>query len=126
MPAYYHIDPLIGCIMVTLEGVVTDADLLIGQRQMHSDELFRGSYPRLVDATNVTRLAVTAETVRSIAKYAVAHGLSRAALVADSDVTYAIMRMYEGYAYGADCYVSRNMHEALAWLTKQPHAAADA
>jgi hypothetical protein len=34
---------------------------------MSSDPLFKGRYPRLVDATEVTEYAVSADTVRAMA-----------------------------------------------------------
>ena len=65
MPASYHISPLIACIIVRLEDSVSDHDLIEGQRRMFSDPLFKGHYSRLVDATEVTEFAVSAETVRA-------------------------------------------------------------
>ena len=60
MPVSYHISPVIACIIVRLEGSVSDDALLERQQQMFSDPLFRGSYSRLVDATEVTEFAVSA------------------------------------------------------------------
>ena len=63
MPASYHISRVISCIITRLEDSVIDDDLLEGQRRMFSDPLFKGHYSRLVDATEVTEFAVSAETV---------------------------------------------------------------
>src|SRR3954452_23561768 len=99
MPASYHISPAIACIIVRLEGAVTDDDLIEGQRRMFSDSLFQGHYSRLVDATDVTEFAVSADTVRSVAKSAVERGLRKAALVSNhKDLVYGLMRMYQAYA----------------------------
>src|SRR5688572_7479725 len=96
MPASYHISPMIACIIVRLEGSITDNDLLEEQRRMFSDLLFKGHYSRLVDATEVTQFAVSAETVRALATAAVERGLRKAALVSnDTDLVYALMRAYE-------------------------------
>ena len=120
MPASYHISPLISCIIVRLEDRVSDDDLLEGQRRMFSDPLFKGHYSRLVDATEVTEFAVSAETVRAVATAAVEQGLRRAALVSnDTDLVYALMRMYEEQASPpAEVAVYYNMQEALQWLAK--------
>ena len=120
MPVSYRIDPSLECIFVTLQGIITDEDLIKGQQSMFRDALFEGRYSRLVVAMEVTKLVVTADTVRSVAKAAVDRGLRKAALVANSEVTYGVMRMYEGYAIDADCFVSRDANEALAWLLGRP------
>jgi SpoIIAA-like len=116
VPASYQIEPQLECIFVTLQGTVTDEDLIEAQRRMFSEELFQGRYARLIDATNVTRLLVTAGMVRAVSKAAVERGVRKAALVASSDVMYGMMRMYEGYASEAECQVFRNTDEALGWL----------
>ena len=96
MPVSYHISPLIGCIIVRLEGSINDRDLIEEQRRMFSDPLFKGYYSRLVDATEVTEFAVSAEAVRALATAAVERGLRKAALVSnDTDLVYGLMRMYE-------------------------------
>ena len=120
MPVSYHISPLIACIIIKLEGRVTDKELLEGQHRMFSDPLFRGNYSRLVDATEVTDFAVSAETVRVMATAAVERDLRKVALISnDSDVVYALMRMYEAYASPpAEVAVYRNMQDGLQWLAR--------
>ena len=120
MPVSYHISPLIACVIVRLEGSVTDNDLLEGQQQMFSDPLFKGHYSRLVDATEVKMLHVSGETVRTVANIAVERGLRKAALISnDSNVVYGLMRMYEGYASPpADVAVYDSMQQGLQWLAK--------
>jgi hypothetical protein len=116
MPARYHIETSRRCIFVTLEGIVTDQELLEGQHNMFNEPLFVGSYSRLVDARTVTKLLVTANCVRRLAKEAITKGVRRVSLVANTDLVYAMMRMYEGYAFEAECFVSRDWDAAVAWL----------
>ena len=120
MPASYHISLKISCIIVRLEGIVTDSDLIEGQQRMFSDPLFDGRYARLVDATDVTKFDVSADTVLAVATAAVDRGLRKAALISNkTDVVYGLMRMYEAYAGPrAEVAVYHNMHEALQWLGK--------
>jgi hypothetical protein len=120
MPASYHISPLIACIIIRLEGSVSDDDLLEQQQRMFSDPLFKGQYSRLVDATEVTDFAVSAGTVRALATAAVERGLRKAALISnDTDLVYRLMRMYEEYAGPpAEVAVYENMQEGLQWLAK--------
>jgi hypothetical protein len=120
MPASYHISPLIACIIVRLEGPITDRDLIEEQRQMFADPLFQGHYSRLVDATDVTEFNVSGDTVRAVAQAAVERGLRKAALIAnDMDMVYGLMRMYEAYTDPpAEVAVYRSTEEALVWLAK--------
>jgi hypothetical protein len=116
MPVCYHIEASMECIFVTFEGIVTDQELIAGQHNMFNDPLFEGSYSRLVDATAVTKLLLTADCVRGVAETAVERGVRRVALVANTDFVYAMMRMYEGYAFEAECFVCRDRNAAVAWL----------
>src|SRR4051794_17235707 len=120
MPVSYHISPQIGCIIVTLEGAVTDGDLIEEQRRMFADPLFEGHYSRLIDATDVTDFAVSGPTVRMVANAAVERGLRKAALVSnDMEWVYGLMRMYQAYADPpAEVAVYRNTREALVWLAE--------
>jgi len=120
MPVSYHISPPLACIIVKLEGRVTDDDLLEGQQWMFLDPLFTGHYSRLVDATEVTDFAVSAETVRTVAIAAVKRGLRKAALISnDTDLVYGLMRMYQAYTSPpAEVAVFRNMEDGLQWLAR--------
>ena len=87
---------------------------------MFSDPLFEGHYSRLVDATEVTKFAVSAETVRDLPTAAIERGLRKAALVSnDTELVSALMRTYEGQASpSAEVAVYCNMQEALQWLAQ--------
>src|SRR4051794_18970085 len=120
MAVSYHISPKIGCIIVRFEGVLTDSDLIEEQRRMFSDPLFKGDYARLVDATDVVMMRVSADTVRAVAAAAVERGLRKAALISNNtDLVFGLMRMYEGYASPpAEVAVFQSTDEALQWLAK--------
>ncbi len=120
MPASYHISPMIACIIVRLEGSISDRELIEEQQRMFSDPLFKGHYSRLVDGTEVAEFAVSAETVRAVATAAVERGLRKAALVSnDKELVNALMRMYQEQASPpAEVAVYYNMQEALQWLAQ--------
>jgi len=120
MPASYHISSMLACIIVQLEGSISDHDLIEEQRRMFSDPLFKGHYSRLVDGTEITQFAVSAETVGALATAAVERGLRKAALVSnDTDLVYPLMRMYQEQASpSAEVAVYCNMQEALQWLAQ--------
>jgi hypothetical protein len=127
MPASYHISPLIACIIVRLEGRITDRDLIEEQQRMFSDPLFQGHYSRVVDGTDVTEFTVSADTVRAVAKAAVERGLRKAALISnETNFVYGLMRMYEAYADPlAEVVVYHSTEEALVWLAKSIETEAD-
>jgi hypothetical protein len=120
VPASYHISSIIACIIVRLEGSINDHDLIEEQRRMFSDPLFKGHYSRLIDGTEITQFAVSAETVRALATAAVERGLRKAALVSnDTDLVHLLMRMYQEQASPlAEAAVYCNMQEALQWLAQ--------
>ena len=116
MAVSYRVDPTLKCVFVTLHDTVTDEEVLEAQRDLFRDELFEGQYPRLVTATAVTSFLVAADTVRSVANSAIDRGMRKAALVANADFIYGMMRMYEGYAFDAECEVFRDADAAAGWL----------
>jgi len=105
---------------VRLAGIVTDSDLIEAQRRMFDDQLFKGDYARLIDASDVVSLDVTAETVQAVATAAVERGLRKAALITNNtDLVYGLMRMYEGLARPqAEVAVYDNTEKAVQWLAR--------
>lgn len=112
--AEYVIQP--DLILIVLHGDITDADLYEAQRRLFADPAFRGRLPRLVDGTHIGQMRTSSEGVRRVARAAVERGMRKIALVASQDVVYGLMRLYEGYACEADCYVSRDVLDAIQWL----------
>ena len=116
MPLFHTADATAGCVFVYLHGVVTGADLLAAQEAMYRDPLFRPEYPRLVEAADDTDLQASVEMIRGLATTTMNRGTRRVALVASSDLVYAMMRIFEVYASPADCCVFRRREDALQWL----------
>ena len=121
MALTYEIRPELECIFVTLAGVIDDHDVLTAQEDMFKDPAFRGHYSRLIDASLCERLAIDALTVYYCAKCAERRGLRRAALVANSPLTFGLMRMYEGYTPDAECEVFNDVETAMKWLLADYH-----
>lgn len=114
MPVSYTIAPSI--IDVVLEGTVTDSEMVRAQQDMFNDPDFVSSYPRLIHASEVTELQLSADVVSHLARSACQRGMRKAAVIASTDFVFALCRMYEGYAYEADCHVFRDRRAALEWL----------
>ena len=104
-------------ILIVLDGVVNDRELLEAQTDLFDNPAFQGELPRLVDATGVTEMRLSAAMVRHLARSAYDRGLRRSALVAnDMDVVYGLMRMYTAYTGDAEVEVFRDREAALEWL----------
>jgi hypothetical protein len=125
VPVSFQIDSSQGCVFVTFEGVVTDAELLATQKQLRSDPACQEGYSRLIDATKATAFAVTPDGIRTVAQNAVRLGVRKAALIAGSDLSYGILRMYESYSGDAEYRVFRHHADALEWLKISTHSAGD-
>jgi hypothetical protein len=104
-------------ILIVLAGVVNDRELLEAQTDLFDNPAFRGELPRLVDATGVAEMRLSAAMVRHLAHSAYDRGLRRSALVAnDMDLVYGLMRMYAAYTGDAEVEVFRDREAALEWL----------
>jgi hypothetical protein len=115
MPVTYGI--LDESILIVLEGVVESAELLEAQHAMFNDPAFKGTYPRLIDATGVTTMNFSSGIVRHVARCAEERGLRRAALVSNNqDFVHGMMRLYAEYTGRAEVEVFRNREAAAAWL----------
>jgi hypothetical protein len=107
-----------GLVHLTLEGRLTDADLLAVQARMRGDEGFRPDFRQIVDATSLSEVAVTPEGLCAVAACAAWGAGSRRAMVAPSDVARAMGRMYQKLREGGPDRVAvfTDLGEALAWL----------
>ncbi|HSU15620.1 hypothetical protein [Longimicrobium sp.] len=105
-------------VHMTLAGRLTDSDLLAVQARMRSDRLFRPDYCQVVDATGLSEVAVTLEGLCATAAGTVFGTGSRRAMVAPSDVAYAMGRMYKKLRGDSPdrLEVFKEWAEAVAWL----------
>jgi hypothetical protein len=118
MPASYRIDAAAGVVFVTLQGRVTDQDMLEGQRQLAGDPAFRPAMSQCVDARGVTDLSITAAGVRELARGSIFAPGSRRAIIAESAVTFGYSRMFQilRETAGDVIRVFRAAEDAHRWL----------
>ena len=121
MPITYRIDPHARLVRTTVTGVVTDADLIAHKDRLNSDPAFGPGMSELSDVTNVHRLDVTSQGVRTLVWHDDRHSRRFAghklAIVANEDVVYGMARMYQTQS-SADVGVFRSLQEALSFLGK--------
>jgi hypothetical protein len=99
MPISYRIDPLRGLVFTTASGVLTDDDILDLKRRLIGDPDFRPGLRELSDVRAVSDLQVSSEGVqRMIAHDEAQAGVldgHRLAIVASTDATFGMARMYQ-------------------------------
>lgn len=122
MPIHYSNDN--GMIVTTLKGRVNDDDLL----GYYKGTDFSGvvfPWRELIDASGVTDMAITTEGQWKLAAYVLSMSEQltggKVAMVAGSDMTYGMFRMWEGQRSDVDYEVRvfRSMETALTWMTSQ-------
>ena len=104
-------------IVIVLTGVIHDRELLDAQQELFDDPSFVGDYPRLVDATHVSQMLLSARVVRHVAKSAYDRGMRKAAFVANkTQIVYGLVRMYAEYTGDARVEVFHDREAAIEWL----------
>jgi hypothetical protein len=123
MPIDYHLDNELNIRVATYTGVVTDEVLIQACTSLLKDPNYRPDMNGLADLSRVERLDVSQHAlVQCIEMYAPIDALgvrSRLAIVAPSDVTYGLSRMYEllrGDEGPEEVHVFRDVTEAKRWL----------
>lgn len=108
-------------IHTILVGRVTDEELLSHYARPEFQEA-RAPWRELVDGREITAMAVTAAGQRKLAAYAAASAQrlrgGRVAMLASTEVTYGMFRMWEIQREGLGYAVSvfRDFEEARQWL----------
>ncbi|MCG3180998.1 MAG: hypothetical protein BIFFINMI_03365 [Phycisphaerae bacterium] len=123
MPVTYQIDKSARLVRVICTGDVDDQQVLALYRRMRADPDYSPGFSELVDQRDVSRLDLTRAGLRSLADLSANREGPptpfRTAIVAPSDPTFALGRMYELLSDGAtpeEVSVFRDMDAALAWL----------
>ena len=121
MPIAHDLLPATGVLHTRLIGTVTDTELLEYYRiQVRQGE---GTWKELVDGREITTYSITPEGQRALAQFVSGYRDrlrgGRVAMVAVSDVTFGMFRMWqlqrEGLGY--EVAVFRDFDRAMAWLT---------
>jgi len=118
MSASYRIAKSLETVFTSLEGVVTDDDLLGYRRELESDPDFDPAFAQLIDCRGVAEVALDSETIRTIARPSVYAPGAKRAIVATRDAVYGLARMYERLRGGEsdEVRVFRDIEEARRWL----------
>ncbi len=120
MPVDVVLEPESGIISYTARGDVTLAEIVGALRQVYEAPDYQTPSLTLFDLTSATPV-LTSDQVRAVADFVQKHrppGPGRAAIVASSDFTYGLGRMYEILVeeFAVDTHVFRDLAEARQWL----------
>jgi hypothetical protein len=115
----YKIDEQQQVVWSRCTGILSDQDILTQQAALRADKRFRPTMSQLVDATDVTEVAVTVEAVNQMGQSTLFAPAAKRAYVVTMDALYGMIRMYELHqaARGSESVrVFRDRAVALAWL----------
>ncbi len=123
MPISYHLDNELNIRTATYTGVVTDEVLLDACHALLSDPHYRPDVNGLADLSHIERLDVSQHALEQcIQMYAPVDALgirTRLAIIAPTEVTYGLSRMYElmrGDDGPEEVQVFRDPIQARLWL----------
>jgi hypothetical protein len=119
MPAFYKIDKEHKLVMSTASGAFTMADVLAHQEKLLNDPDFDPGFSHLMDFTQITKLELEANEVRTVAQRSIFSPDSRRAILANTDHVFGVGRMFEMLreSFGAKgIRVFRNLDDALDWV----------
>jgi hypothetical protein len=115
----YSIDEQQQVIWTRCWGILSDADIATQQANLRQDPKFKPTMSQLVDAREVTEVAVTVEAVNQLGQSTLFAPTAKRAYVVTKDALYGMIRMYELHqaARGSETVrVFRDRAVALAWL----------
>lgn len=117
MPANYELDVDRRLLIVELAGVLTGADLEDFSERLRQDPAFEGTWPALVDASELNPAGISTEMLRARAAMPRRQPV-RVAVVAPADAVFGLARMFQMMSEGRGNHVEvfRRRDEALAWL----------
>jgi hypothetical protein len=118
MPMVSEIDVDRRLVRTRVVGAVTVAEVEEHNRNLGLDPKFNPEFEQLVDLSEMTSILYDFASVRKSAKEHVFSPGVRRALVATSDATYGMSRMFalQSESEGQRIEVFRQMKEAEAWL----------
>lgn len=99
-------------------GEFTEADVLAHRQKLNDDPLFDSTFRQLADFSGVTRMAISAASIRALTSSDPWDSGSRRAFVASADVVFGMARMYAALLGDSrsNIAVFRRAEEARRWL----------
>ena len=126
MPAYFKVDKERRLVMSTGAGVFTMTDAWAHQENLLKDPDFEPNFSQLWDLTQVTKVDLTSEDLRTLSQRSIFSRDSRRAILVSADVVFGLARMFEAfreYLGEEGIRVFRDLDDALEWVLAKNAAA---
>ncbi len=118
MPISYNRDTGRKVIFLTLEGVITDAEISEHLAKMRSDPAFNASFSRFVDCSRITEWKVSVSAIQRAAQRVRNDAGRKTAIFAPQDMSFGTARMLEAMTADSQgkTMVFRDIDETKKWL----------
>lgn len=120
MPLSFVIDKQRRLVISTASGIVTYSEVATHQVGLKNHPDFDPTFDQLIDGTGITKIAVTVEEIRTVARQRLFGAESRQAFATSSDFAYGMARMFEIYreasGSGRPVRVFNSLQAAHEWL----------
>ena len=120
MPLSFVIDKQRRLVISTASGTVTYSEIAAHQVGVKNHPDFDPAFDQLIDGTGVTKIAVTVEEIRTVARQRLFGAESRQAFATSSQFAYGMARMFELYreasGSGRPVRVFNTLEAAQEWL----------
>ena len=120
MPLSFAIDKQRRLVISTASGTVTYSEIAAHQVGLKNHPDFDPSFDQLIDGTAVTKVALTVDEIRTVARQRIFGPDSRQAIATSSDFAYGMARMFELYreasGSGRPVRVFSSLEPAQEWL----------
>jgi len=125
MPVSYLIDQARGVVFSRAWGVVTDEEVLAHAKVLRADARLIPALRQVADFRHVTKLGVTSEGVRRVARNNPFGPDARRSFVAPLDETVGMLRMFGIYmdADTSQFRIFRTLEPAMEWVGLDPATA---
>jgi hypothetical protein len=118
MTVNYRIDHEKKTVFTTIDGAITDEEMIAIQNRMEADPEFNPDYSHLIDCRKVGELKISAKGIRIITSAGLFSAKSRRAFVVPNDAAYGFSRMFQIYRQEGpeETGVFRELDAAMKWI----------
>ena len=122
MSASYLIDAAHGLVFTRAWGVLADDEIIAHALVLRADPRFNPSFRQIVSFLDTTKIILTSEAIRSLAKHNPFPRDARRAIVVTTDEAYGLARMFMLYldADPQQFEIFRAIGPALEWVYLDP------
>lgn len=118
LPWSYTIDSQRGVVLTAGTGVLTEEELLQGLRALYADPGFKPELRGLFDYRSVEKLAISSETMATLARNRKYSAQSRTAFLVNRLLGFGLGRVYQTCVNDGQVMIAYQRETAVAWLNE--------